>query len=65
MGVYKFYLGPHKSGKKEKHPCSNFLQHSLYHEYFTMSNTHMKQQVILLDLLTSTRKCHKISGNIS
>ena len=65
MGVYKFYLGPHKSGKKEKYPYSNFLQHSLYHEYFTMSNTHMKQQVIPLDLLTSTRKCHKISGNIS
>ena len=50
MGVYKFYLGPHKSGKKEKYPYLNFLQHSLYHEYFAMSNTHMKQQVIPLDL---------------
>ena len=29
MGVYKFYLGPHKSGKKEKYPCSNFLQHTV------------------------------------
>ena len=66
MGGVKFYFGPHKSGKKEKHPYSNFFAtHSLYHEYFTMSNTHMKLQVILLDLLTSTRKCHKISGNIS
>ena len=61
MGVYKFYLGPHKSGKKEKHPYSNFLQHTVS---ITMSNTHMKQQVIPLDLLTSTRKCHKISRNI-
>ena len=61
MGVYKFYLGPHKSRKKEKYPYSNFLQHSLYHEYFTMSSTHMQQQVLLLDLLPSTRKCHKIS----
>ena len=23
MGVYKFYLGPHKSGKNEKYPYSN------------------------------------------
>ena len=29
MGVYKFYLGPHKSGKKEKYPYSNFLQHTV------------------------------------
>ena len=26
MGVYKFYLGPHKSGKKEKYPYSNPLE---------------------------------------
>ena len=32
MGVYKFSLGPHKSGRKEKYPYSNPLQHSLYHE---------------------------------
>ena len=29
MGVYKFYLGPYKSGKKEKYPYSNFLQHTV------------------------------------
>ena len=57
MGVYKFYLGPHKSGKKEKiFLFKPFTTHSLYYEYFAMSNTHMKQQVILFDLLTSTRK---------
>ena len=54
---HKFYLGAHKSGKKEKYPYSNhFTTHSLYHEYFTMSNTHMKQKGVLLDLLNSTRK---------
>ena len=59
MGVYKFYLGEHKSGKKEKYPYSNLLQHTVSimgHGYFTMTNTHMKQQGVLLDLLTSTRK---------
>ena len=66
MGVYKFYLGPHKSEKKEKYSYFKlFATHSLYHEYFTMLNTHMQQQVLPLDLLTSTRKCHKISGNMS
>ena len=29
MGVHKFYLGPHKSGKKEKYPYSNPLQHTV------------------------------------
>ena len=29
MGVYKFYLGPHKSEKKEKYSYSNFLQHTV------------------------------------
>ena len=29
MGVYKFNLGPHKSGKKEKYPYSKFFQHTV------------------------------------
>ena len=41
----------HKSGKKEKiSPFQPFTTHSLYHEYFTMPNAHMKQQGVLLDL---------------
>ena len=28
MGVYKFSLGAHKSGKKEKYPFSNHLLHT-------------------------------------
>ena len=29
MGVDKFYLGAHKSGKKEKYPYSNPLRHTV------------------------------------
>ena len=57
MGDNKFYLSPHNSAKKEKISLFQpFETHCLYQEYFTMSNTHMKQQVVLLDLLNSTRK---------
>ena len=29
MGVYKFYLGAHESGKKEKYPLFNRLGHTI------------------------------------
>jgi len=49
MRVYKFYLGAHKSGKKEKYPLFNHLLHTIS----IMTNVHTKLQGVLLDLLTS------------
>ena len=60
-GVYQFYLDPHKSGKREKYSYSNSLQHAVS-IMRTLSNTHMKQQGVLLDLLTSTSKYQEKSG---
>ena len=60
-GVYHFYLDPHKSGTKEKYRYSNSLQHTVS-IMNTLLNTHIKQQGVVLDLLTSTRKYEEISG---
>ena len=63
MGVYKFYLGPHKSGKKEKYPYSNFLQHTV--SIMSTSQCRILTCSSRCYYLTSTRKCHKKEQEIS